>query len=50
MFKLIFKTFISPFSGVNFEIGWITDQFVSLITPLKDLAYTICYYWHLDYN
>jgi hypothetical protein len=48
MFKLIVNTVISPFSKVNFEIGWITDQLVSLITPLKDLAYTICYYWHLD--
>ncbi len=50
MFKLMFSAVVAPFYRVNFAIVWITDQFVSLITPLKDFAYTICYYTHLNLN
>jgi hypothetical protein len=48
MFKLIFSAMVAPLHHVEFSIVWITDQFVSLITPLKDFAYTICYYTKLD--
>jgi hypothetical protein len=43
-FKLIFKSMLSPLLGVTFPIIWLTNQVVSLITPLKDFAYTICFY------
>jgi hypothetical protein len=28
----------------------MTDQLVSLVTPLKDFAYTICYYKDIDFS
>ncbi len=28
----------------------MTDQWVSLITPFRDLSYTICYYNQLDFD
>lgn len=49
-FKLILISILSPFLGVPFEVVWMTDQVVSLVTPLKDFAYTICYYTQLDLN
>jgi hypothetical protein len=50
MFKLIFTSLIAPFYIVDFPIIWMTDQFVSLITPFRDLAYTICYYAVIDFS
>ena len=41
---------ISPFIGVTFPVIWLTDQLVSLVTPVKDFAYTICYYSELNLN
>jgi hypothetical protein len=48
--KLIGKSLISPFIGVDFTIIWMTDQWQSLTTPLRDLAYTICYFTRLDFD
>ena len=48
--KLFGRSLLSPFRGVTFPIAWMTDQFVSSIIPLKDLAYTICYYTKLDFS
>jgi hypothetical protein len=45
--KLALKSILAIFLGVPFPVIWMTDQLVSLITPLKDLAYTICYYDYL---
>jgi hypothetical protein len=45
--KLALKSILAPVLGVPFPVIWMTDQLVSLITPLKDLAYTICYYEYL---
>lgn len=45
--KLALKSILAPFLGVTFPVIWMTDQLVSLVTPLKDMAYTICYYRHL---
>jgi hypothetical protein len=47
--RLLGQSLLSPFTGVTFPISWLTDQFVSLIIPLKDVAYTVCYYTRLDY-
>lgn len=33
-----------------FEVVWMTDQLVSLVTPFKDFAYTICYYQNIDFS
>jgi EXS family len=36
--------------GVEFSIVWMTDQWISMATPLRDLAYTVCYYTRLDFK
>ena len=48
--KLIFRSLLSPITGVNFTIIWMTDQWISLATPLRDTAYTVCYYTRLDFG
>lgn len=48
--KLIGKSLLSPIIGVDFTIVWMTDQWQSLTTPLRDLAYTFCYYSRLDFD
>ncbi len=48
--KLIFKCIFSPYLGVEFIIVWMTDQWISLVTPFRDLSYTICYYNQLDFS
>jgi hypothetical protein len=35
---------LSPFIKITFIIVFVTGQFLSFAVPLKDLAYTICYY------
>ena len=49
-FKLAFISIFSPFLGVTFPVIWMTDQVISLVTPLKDFGYTVCYYQHIDFN
>ena len=49
-FKLLLRSIASPFIGVDFTIVWMTDQWQSLITPLRDVAYTMCYYARLDFD
>ena len=48
--KLIGESLVSPIFGVTFSRAWIANQFLSLSTPLRDLAYTICYYTRLDFK
>ena len=36
--------------GVDFTIIWMTDQWQSLTTPLRDMAYSFCYYGRLDFD
>ncbi|EAR88933.2 EXS family protein (macronuclear) [Tetrahymena thermophila SB210] len=40
------QSLLSPFrpSTVPFQLGFATDQIVSLVGPLKDAEYTLCYY------
>lgn len=46
--KVAIKSIIAPLFGVTFPVIWMTDQLISLITPFRDFAYTICYY--LNYS
>lgn len=48
--NLILKSLVSPITGVVFPIIWMTDQWISLSTPSRDLAYTVCYYQSLDFS
>lgn len=50
MWKLFLRSLLSPIIGVDFTIIWMTDQWQSLTTPLRDLAYSICYYTRLDFD
>lgn len=46
--KLVIISICAPILGVTYPVIWFTDQTVSLVSPLKDLTYTICYYTQLD--
>lgn len=48
MGKTILKSIVAPVTGVDFPVIWTTDQFISLVNPLRDMAYTACYYTQLD--
>ena len=43
LYKLLKDTILSPFLSIAFLVPWVTDQMLSLVIPLKDLSYTICY-------
>lgn len=47
--KLFFESLFSPLIGVTFPTIVFIDQIVSLITPLKDFAYSICYYSKMNF-
>ena len=49
-FKLALISMFSPFLGVTFPVIWMTDQVISLVTPLKDFGYTLCYYQNIDFK
>lgn len=42
-FEMCRDILISPFIHLEFLIPWATDQMLSLVIPLKDMAYTVCY-------
>jgi hypothetical protein len=44
LYRILLNIITSPFIPMTFIIAWTTDQTVSFVGPLKDLAYTICYY------
>ena len=48
--KLLAKALASPIIGVDFAVAWMTDQWISMATPLRDLAYTVCYFTRLDFD
>jgi xenotropic and polytropic retrovirus receptor 1 len=48
--KLTFRCLVSPLVGVEFVIEWMTDQWISMATPLRDVAYTACYYTNLNFD
>lgn len=42
-FEICRDIIISPFIYMGFLIPWATDQMLSLVIPLRDFSYTICY-------
>lgn len=48
MWKLIGRSLVGFLMGVDFPVIWMTDQFISLVNPFKDFAYTICYYSQMN--
>ena len=47
--KLFVESLFSPLIGVTFPTIVFIDQIVSLITPLKDFTYSICYYSRMSF-
>lgn len=43
LFTIVKDIVVSPFIHLGFLIPWATDQMLSLVIPLKDFSYTICY-------
>lgn len=39
------RCLFSAFYPMEFRISWATDQLVSFVGPLKDLEYSVCYYY-----
>ena len=43
-YRLLKQMLLSPFVRMSFVLSFATDQAVSFVTPIKDFAYTICFY------
>ena len=43
-YRVLKEVFQSPIFKMSFLISWVTDQSVSFVIPIKDLAYTLCFY------
>mmetsp|Transcript_6853 Transcript_6853/g.12446 ORF Transcript_6853/g.12446 Transcript_6853/m.12446 type:complete len:625 (+) Transcript_6853:814-2688(+) len=46
--KILMRSFASPFTKSDFTHVFITDQLISLVIPLTDLEYTLCFYFSSD--
>jgi len=44
LYRILINILTSPVIPMTFIIAWTTDQTVSFVGPLKDLAFTVCYY------
>mmetsp|Transcript_27400 Transcript_27400/g.49318 ORF Transcript_27400/g.49318 Transcript_27400/m.49318 type:complete len:402 (-) Transcript_27400:401-1606(-) len=42
--KVLLSSFMSPFSKVEFKHVFVINQLVSMVIPLVDLEYAVCYY------
>lgn len=45
MFKLLLESFLIK---TEFKHIWFTDQLTSMVGPLRDMEYTLCYYVHYN--
>lgn len=43
-YLLLKKIALSPFVRITFLLSYATDQLVSFVVPIKDFAYTLCFY------
>ena len=46
MFKLFMESMGSLLIKTEFKHVWFTDQLTSMVGPLRDMEYTLCYYVH----
>ncbi|XP_034941909.1 xenotropic and polytropic retrovirus receptor 1 homolog [Chelonus insularis] len=44
LLRIIWRMIIAPFAFVNFADFWLADQLNSLVTPLLDFQFLICFY------
>ena len=50
LLNLFVEAFSSIFIKCEFKHIWFMDQLTSLIGPIRDIEYTICYYTHYSSN
>ena len=43
-YTLLKNILLSPFVKMSFLLSFASDQAVSFVTPIKDFAYTVCFY------
>jgi hypothetical protein len=43
-YLLVKKIVLTPCIKMSFLISYATDQLVSFVVPIKDFAYTVCFY------
>lgn len=48
MLKLFWESMASILIKTEFKHVWFTDQLTSMIGPLRDMEYTLCYYVHYN--
>ncbi len=48
MFRVLYEGLLSIFAKCDFKHHWLYDQLTSLIGPLRDMEYSLCYYVHYD--
>lgn len=48
MFKIFMESMASILIKCEFKHVWFTDQLTSLIGPMRDMEYTLCYYVHYN--
>jgi len=48
LFHLFCDSFISIFVKTEFKHVWFVDQLTSLVGPMRDMEYTLCYYVNYD--
>jgi hypothetical protein len=48
MFRLFMESMASIFIKTEFKHVWFTDQLTSMVGPLRDIEYTLCYYVHYN--
>jgi len=41
---LVKKIILSPIVRMSFLLSYASDQLVSFVIPIKDFAYTLCFY------
>lgn len=47
MYRMMYGAVIGHFIKYESRFTFFTDQFVSMVTPLRDMDYTVCYYYWL---
>jgi len=50
LMAILYEGLLSIFVKCDFKHHWIYDQLTSLIGPLRDIEYTLCFYVHYDSN
>lgn len=50
LLKAFGRAFLTPWVPTTFLMVWVADQLISMVLPMRDLEYTICYYYNYFWN